>query len=161
MFFLAIALTVLPIMSTGCGDRPITVETIQQEAPSNGIKLLRSTIVIQDAISSGVSTKALTPEKGIEYLEFTKQIGVAGHTVATNLDKLDIIVKAGKTDGPLITEILSGLDAMSQQYPKLIPAGIPTQVATAVSEAQKLIATLKSMVEKLRTPTPVVVAPVK
>lgn len=139
-----------PVAMTGC-SRPVTIESVQQDVPTTGTKLLRAMLPVQDAIYESVKAKVLTPAQGIKYLDVTQKIGETGQKVAANLDRLDLIIASGQAvEGTLITEILAGLGEMTNQYPALLSASLPPQVSTAVSEAQKLIQTLQDTVNKIR-----------
>lgn len=138
------------LIVAGC-TRPVTVQSVQQDVPTTGTKLLRGLRPVQDAIYESVKAKVLTPAQGIQYLDVTQRIGETGQRVAANLDRLDLVIASGQAvDGALITQILAGLTEMTKQYPALLAASLPPQVSTAVSEAQKLIQTLQDTVNKIR-----------
>ena len=147
--WLVLCVVGLVVSSFGC-TRPITVESVQRDVPSTGTKLLNATREVQNATYALVKAKALSPQEGIAILDKTEQIGVLGVKTADELDRLDLLVQAGKADGQLITQVLNGLAEMAKLYPEMLSATLPPQVATAVKEAQALIATLQDTYSKLR-----------
>jgi hypothetical protein len=135
---------------SGACTRPVTVESVQRDVPTTGTKLLNATTQVQDAVYASVKAKVISPQDGIAILDKTEEIGRVGQRVAGELDKLDLLIQAGKIDGPLVTQIVAGLTEMSKLYPDVLTATLPPQVATAVKEAQALIQTLQDTIAKLR-----------
>lgn len=133
-------------------SHPITVESVQRDVAIDGTKLLNAVIPIQDAIKASVDAKLITPAQGITYLDLTKKIGEKGNLVATDLDKLNVILKAGTNPAASdVQKVVDGLTAMSAMFPDLLAGTVPPKVVEAAKQAQALVDSLKTTVANIRS----------
>lgn len=133
-------------------SHPITVQSVQRDVAIDGTKLLNAVIPVQDAIAASVTGNVISPAQGLRYLDITKAIGEKGHLVATDLDKLNVVIMAGRnpTAGE-VQKVVDGLTAMSAMFPNLLASTVPVKVAAAATEAQQLVNTLKATIANIRS----------